>query len=273
MASSVPSVLDPSLSALYGSSLVPNLSGLDLSGLGGLAANRSFGFAGPQTVQSPNAVEDAVRLACSCGIDGCDCDEAVSEINGNNSLLNHLQLNFQTQQLSMLVQMLMMLMQNRGLLKPKGQGKKDKEKDKVEKAGGSGGDSHGHSHGASSASSSGGTSSNGEVPAVTRQGKQIGQKIAAQFDQMVAAAAKDGVKLQIESGLRTHAEQEKLYQAYLNGTGNLAAKPGTSNHESGEAIDYSNTPGAFDWLKKNAAKFGFHGNVPGEPWHYSLTGN
>jgi hypothetical protein len=268
MASSVPSILDPSLTALYGSSVVPNLSGLDLSGLGGLAANRSFGLGAAQPLHAPNAVEDAVRLACSCGIEGCDCQEAVSEINGNSSLLNHLQSNFQTQQLSMLVQMLIMLMQNRGLLKPKGQGKQNK----VEKAGSSGEDSHGHSHGASSASS-GGASSNGEVPAVTRQGKQIGAKIAAQFDQMVAAAAKDGVKLQIESGLRTHAEQEKLYQAYLNGTGNLAAKPGTSNHESGEAIDYVNNAGAFDWLKKNAANFGFHGNVAGEPWHYSLTGN
>lgn len=269
MASSVPSILDPSLSGLNGSSVVPNLSGLDLSGMGALAANRSAGFGSPLMGPSPNAVEDAVRLACACGIEGCDCDEALSEINGNNSLLNHLQLNFQTQQLSMLVQMLMMLMQNRGLLKPKGQGKK--AQNQVEGATSSGGDSHGHSHGASSASS-GGSSSKGEVAAVSRQGKKIGAKIAAQFDQMVAAAARDGVKLQILSGLRTHAEQAVLYKKYLNGTGNLAAKPGHSNHESGEAVDYANTPGAYAWLKKNAAKFGFHGKVPGEPWHYSLNG-
>ena len=267
MASPVPAFLDPSLSALYGNTITPNLSGLDLSALGGgVASNRSFGFGQPG-VHNPNAVEDAMRIACACGIEGCDCDEALTEINGNNSLLNHLQLNFQAQQLSMLVQMLMLLMQNRGLLKPKGQGKKDQAAAAVSSTA----DGHGHSHG--SASTGGASSSNGEVASVDRQGKKIGAKIAAQFDQMVAAAARDGVQLKIESGLRTHAEQEKLYQAYLNGTGNLAAKPGTSNHESGEAVDYANTPGAFDWLKKNAAKFGFHGNVPGEPWHYSLTGN
>ena len=278
MASSVPqiggSVFDPSLGALYGPSLVP-----DLGGLGGSAAARTFGqnllppspFTGGFAAFSApagNAIEDAVRLACACGIDGCDCDEALTEVNGNNSLLNHLQQSFQAQQLSTLVSMLIQLMQNRGLVKAKGQGKKD-TKDKVDKA--SAGD--GHSHGSSSSQATSGGGSSGEVGAVSRQGEKIGAKIADQFDKMVAAAAKDGVKLQIESGLRTHAEQEKLYAAYLNGTGNLAAKPGTSNHESGEAIDYANTPGAFDWLKKNASKFGFHGNVPGEPWHYSLTGN
>jgi len=294
MASSVPqiggSVLDPSLGALYGPSVIP-----DLGGLGGSAVDRALGLnAGSYSLPpSPfsggfaafpapagNAIEDAVRLACACGIDGCDCDEALTEVNGNNSLLNHLQQSFQAQQLSTLVSMLIQLMQNRGLVKARGQGKKDK-KDKVDKAAGAGGGGgHGHSHGdakashgSSSSEATSGGGSTGEVEAVTRQGEKIGAKIADQFDKMVAAAAKDGVKLQIESGLRTHAEQEKLYAAYLNGTGNLAAKPGTSNHESGEAIDYSNTPGAFDWLKKNAAKFGFHGNVPGEPWHYSLTGN
>ncbi len=39
----------------------------------------------------------------------------------------------------------------------------------------------------------------------------------------------------IESDWRSRAEQEVLDQKYLNGTGNLAAKPGASNHESGQA--------------------------------------
>jgi len=90
---------------------------------------------------------------------------------------------------------------------------------------------------------------------------------------MVAAAARDGVKLTIRSGLRTRAEQEKLYQAYLKGTGNLAAKPGTSNHESGEVIDFGHDAGAYEWLKKDAARFGFHNKIASEPWHYSLSGH
>jgi hypothetical protein len=106
---------------------------------------------------------------------------------------------------------------------------------------------------------------------VDRPGGKLDSSIVANFDAMVAAAKKDGVNLQINSAHRSRAEQERLYAAYLNGTGNLAAKPGTSNHEKGQAIDFKNTPGAYDWLAKNAEKYGFK-NLPGEPWHYSPTG-
>lgn len=46
-----------------------------------------------------------------------------------------------------------------------------------------------------------------------------------------------GLKIRIVSGLRTYQQQVALYQAYLNGTGNLAARPGTSRHETGNAAD------------------------------------
>lgn len=111
----------------------------------------------------------------------------------------------------------------------------------------------------------------GPQRAVKRQGKYIGVNIAARFDSMVAAAARDGVSLQITSGMRTRAEQQRLYDLYKAGKGNIAARPGTSNHEKGEAIDFANSPGAWAWLKKNAPRFGFH-NFPPEPWHYSLNG-
>ena len=125
-------------------------------------------------------------------------------------------------------------------------------------------------------SSAGGSSNLGSNESATgqqveRQGEKIDASIADNFDAMVAAAKKDGVDLQIGSGWRSRAEQEVLYQKYLNGTGNLAAKPGTSNHESGQAIDFKSTPGAFDWLARNAEKFGLK-NLPGEAWHYSVNG-
>jgi len=44
-------------------------------------------------------------------------------------------------------------------------------------------------------------------------------------------------RLGISSGFRSRDEQQRLYDAYLRGEGNLAAKPGSSNHESGFAID------------------------------------
>ena len=130
------------------------------------------------------------------------------------------------------------------------------------------------SGGGASAPSSGGQtgpvgSATGQL--VDRPGGKLDSSIVANFDAMVAAAKKDGVNLQINSGHRSRAEQERLYAAYKNGTGNLAAKPGTSNHEKGQAIDFKNNPGAYNWLAKNAEKYGFK-NLPGEPWHYSPNG-
>lgn len=46
-----------------------------------------------------------------------------------------------------------------------------------------------------------------------------------------------GEIITITSGFRTHAEQRYLYEQYLAGNIGLAAPPGRSNHESGNAID------------------------------------
>jgi peptidoglycan hydrolase-like protein with peptidoglycan-binding domain len=111
----------------------------------------------------------------------------------------------------------------------------------------------------------------GKPKGVRRQGHIIGASIAANFDRMVAAAAADGVQLRITSGYRSHAEQVHLYNLYKSGKGNIAAPPGTSNHESGNAIDFQNLPGAYAWLKRNSQRFGFK-NFDPEPWHYSIDG-
>lgn len=102
-------------------------------------------------------------------------------------------------------------------------------------------------------------------------GGKVDASIADNVKKMLNDAKKEGVDLQISSSYRSREEQERLYQAYLNGTGNLAAKPGSSNHESGLAIDFKNTSGAYDWLKKNAGRYGLK-NLPSEPWHYSTNG-
>lgn len=128
----------------------------------------------------------------------------------------------------------------------------------------------------SNSSSGSGDNSSGEVGAKTGNivdvpGGKVDASIADNVKKMMEAAKKDGIELKISSSFRSRAEQEKLYAAYQNGTGNLAAKPGSSNHESGLAIDFQNTTGAYDWLKKNAGQFGLK-NLPSEPWHYSTTG-
>jgi peptidoglycan hydrolase-like protein with peptidoglycan-binding domain len=108
-------------------------------------------------------------------------------------------------------------------------------------------------------------------PMAQRQGKLISKSIVKQFDQMVAAAKKAGVSLQINNSYRSYAEQVVLWDRYGHDPRRVA-RPGTSNHQSGKAIDFVNTPGAYAWLKANASRFGLH-NYPPEAWHYSPTGN
>lgn len=77
-----------------------------------------------------------------------------------------------------------------------------------------------------------------------------------------------GLWSHVISSYRTRQEQERLYQAYKNGTGNLAAPPGHSMHEKGLAFDISAAwlnahPGAEQMLNRLG---GFP--VSGEPWHW-----
>ena len=69
-----------------------------------------------------------------------------------------------------------------------------------------------------------------------------------------------------------YQRQAQLYAAYQQGHGNLAAKPGNSNHQHGQAFDL-NTHGfdgdpIYDWLAKNGPKFGFVRTVNKEHWHW-----
>ncbi|HPZ08432.1 MAG TPA: M15 family metallopeptidase [Candidatus Eremiobacteraeota bacterium] len=69
--------------------------------------------------------------------------------------------------------------------------------------------------------------------------------------------------------LNSNAQQQSLRNK--NSNPKMVAKPGTSQHEKGDALD-SGPPSAYGWLKKNAPRFGFK-NYPPEPWHYSTTGH
>jgi hypothetical protein len=52
-----------------------------------------------------------------------------------------------------------------------------------------------------------------------------------------ALAVDLGRPIRVISGWRTRHEQKVLYDRFIAGTGNLAAVPGTSNHEAGWAAD------------------------------------
>jgi peptidoglycan hydrolase-like protein with peptidoglycan-binding domain len=107
-------------------------------------------------------------------------------------------------------------------------------------------------------------------------GKFMRADAAKNFLAMQSAAKRAGVSLVANSGFRSMEEQKVLYQKYLNGTGNLAAKPGYSNHQGGISMDIGGIGGyntkAYNWLKNNAANYGFKNDVGGEFWHWTFKG-
>lgn len=100
------------------------------------------------------------------------------------------------------------------------------------------------------------------------------------YTQTLRAAARAARKLKtvfiVRSSYRTYEEQVQLYWQYLHYGGNLAAKPGTSRHEKGNALDLGNAknidigfdPKAVDALKSE----GFVFAVPSEKWHVEYKG-
>jgi hypothetical protein len=116
---------------------------------------------------------------------------------------------------------------------------------------------------------------NGHIPATRLAGVGQGERLATvaahAFRRMDAAARTAGVDLRMVSGYRTYAEQQRLYDLYRSGRGNLAAAPGTSNHGWGLSadIDVAGEPKASAWLQANAARYGFFNDVAGEPWHWT----
>lgn len=84
-----------------------------------------------------------------------------------------------------------------------------------------------------------------------------------------------GKVITITSGYRTYAEQQALYNAWKAGRGNIAAKPGTSMHESGLAVDATidGTPIARAVSARTLSRFGLVAPVNGDPVHLQLAGS
>lgn len=90
------------------------------------------------------------------------------------------------------------------------------------------------------------------------------------FWAMVGEAKKKGLGVvQINDGFRSYQEQVRLYNLYKQGKGNLAARPGTSRHGFGQAMDI-NTVNAEQLIKAGIfAKWGFTRPLLSkkETWH------
>ena len=129
---------------------------------------------------------------------------------------------------------------------------------------------------------------------VTVGGITVSAEIGSSLEALLAAARTDGIVLG-GSGWRSPQAQAQLRRA--NGCPDVydspasscrvpTARPGSSEHEKGLAIDFTwqgrticyprrssacSGNAAFDWLQRNAGRFGLQ-NLPSEAWHWSTTG-
>jgi len=150
---------------------------------------------------------------------------------------------------------------------------------------------------APSGSSSGGGGGGGAPATITGSGEivsvggiRVHQSIAGNLQSLLNAASAAGISLS-GGGYRDPAgqiavrrnncgsSQYAIYEAPASSCSPPTARPGTSMHERGLAIDFTQggstltrSSSAFAWLKANAAGFGFY-NLPSEPWHWSTNGN
>lgn len=129
--------------------------------------------------------------------------------------------------------------------------------------------------------------------------RMLREEAAYALEDMFEAAETDGIYLAGVSAYRSHKTQTQLFNFYVERDGYEKAKtysaaPGTSEHETGLAIDISGSTGkcaAQDcfadtvesvWLAENSANFGFIVRYPKgkehitgykyEPWHLRYVG-
>lgn len=114
----------------------------------------------------------------------------------------------------------------------------------------------------------------------------VNRTIGTNLQGLLAAASADGLNLR-GSGWRDPARQIALrkqncglsnYSVYRKSPSLCkppTARPGTSNHEKGLAVDFRNCSTrrttCYKWLNANASKYGLR-NLPSEPWHWSVNG-
>lgn len=130
--------------------------------------------------------------------------------------------------------------------------------------------------------------------------RKMRKEAAEALEKLFAGAKKDGIQLAGVSAYRSYATQAALYNSYVKKDGEAKARtysapPGSSEHETGLAIDVSGSDGkcaAQDcfggtkeakWLEEHAAEYGFIIRFPKgkesitgyqyEPWHIRYVGS
>ncbi|MER7008748.1 M15 family metallopeptidase [Dactylosporangium sp. NPDC000555] len=119
---------------------------------------------------------------------------------------------------------------------------------------------------------------NGRIPEtalhpVGGTGHRLWAPVATALEALMRAARQDGVTIGITDSYRPYAEQVDLVKRKgLYSQGGLAARPGTSDHGWGLAVDLDLDAKAQAWMRANAGRFGFAETTPREPWHWAYRG-
>lgn len=117
---------------------------------------------------------------------------------------------------------------------------------------------------------------NGRIPRdalepVGSTGHRLWAPAAGSFEKLLTAAAADGIKIAVTDSYRSYDVQvDVVRRKGLYSEGGLGAKPGTSQHGWGMAVDLNLDASAQAWMRTNARRFGYVEDTPREPWHWAF---
>ena len=128
---------------------------------------------------------------------------------------------------------------------------------------------------------------------LNKAGMKIRPEAYSALNEMAQAALNDGIRLLVSSAYRSYSYQENLFNYWVSVDGleeaeRESARPGTSQHQLGTAVDFGSISDDFDktqmgqWVYKNAADYGWSLSFPKgyedvtgyrwECWHFRYIG-
>ena len=128
---------------------------------------------------------------------------------------------------------------------------------------------------------------------LNKDGMKIRAEAYSALNEMAQAALNDGIRLLVSSAYRSYSYQENLFNHYVSVDGleeaeRESARPGTSQHQLGTAVDFGSISDDFyktrmgQWVYKNAADYGWSLSFPKgyedvtgyrwECWHFRYIG-
>ena len=128
---------------------------------------------------------------------------------------------------------------------------------------------------------------------LNKAGMKIRPEAYSALNEMAQAALNEGIRLLVSSAYRSYSYQENLFNYWVSVDGleeaeRESARPGTSQHQLGTAVDFGSISDDFDktqmgqWIYKNAADYGWSLSFPKgyedvtgyrwECWHFRYIG-